>query len=69
MLTIICWTIISIFGLLYLSCIIGTLATVKDEGKNAYILLTTLFFCNHMYISSNGFIFTFNCIKNMANYI
>jgi signal transduction histidine kinase len=24
--------------------IIGTLATVKDEGKNAYILLTTLFF-------------------------
>ena len=34
MLTIICWTIISIFGLLYLSCIIGTLATVKDEGSN-----------------------------------
>ena len=44
MMNIICWTIIIIFGLLYVVCLLGTLISVKDESKNSYLLLLTLFF-------------------------
>ena len=43
MMNIICWTIIIIFGLLYVVCIIGTPISVKDESKNSYLLLLALF--------------------------
>lgn len=44
MMNIICWTIIIIFGLLYVVCLLGTLISVKEESKNSYLLLLTLFF-------------------------
>lgn len=44
MMNIICWTIIVVFGLLYVVSLLGTLFSVKDESKNSYILLGTLFF-------------------------
>ncbi len=44
MLNIICWTLIVVFGLLYIVCFIGPIATVKDESKNSYLLLLCLFY-------------------------
>lgn len=44
MLEIICWTLIVVFGLLYIICMIGPIATVKEESKNSYLLLLCLFF-------------------------
>ena len=44
MINVICWTIICIFGLLYVTCIIGSIATIKEESKNSYLLLLCLFF-------------------------
>lgn len=43
MLNIVCWTLIVVFGLLYIICLIGTIASVKEETKNSYILLLCLF--------------------------
>ena len=43
MMNIICWTIIAVFGLLYLISLIGTLISIKDESKNSYLLLGCLF--------------------------
>lgn len=43
MMNIICWTIIAVFGLLYLISLIGTLISIKDENKNSYLLLGCLF--------------------------
>lgn len=44
MLNIIAWTLIIVFGLLYIICFIGPIATVKEESKNSYLLLLCLFF-------------------------
>ena len=44
MLNIISWTLIIVFGLLYIICFIGPMATVKEESKNSYLLLLCLFF-------------------------
>lgn len=44
MLDIICWILIVVFGLLYIVCFIGPLATVKEDSKNSYILLLCLFY-------------------------
>lgn len=44
MLNIICWTLIVVFGLLYIVCFIGPIATVKEESKNSYLLLLCLFY-------------------------
>ncbi|MDE5822613.1 MAG: GHKL domain-containing protein [Paramuribaculum sp.] len=44
MINIIGWTILAVFGLLYIICIIGPIATVKEESKNSYLLLLCLFF-------------------------
>lgn len=44
MLNIISWTLIIVFGLLYIICFIGPMVTVKEESKNSYLLLLCLFF-------------------------
>lgn len=44
MMNIIAWTLITVFGLLYIICFIGPIATVKEESKNSYLLLLCLFF-------------------------
>ena len=44
MLNIICWTLLVVFGFLYVMCMFGPIVTVKEESKNSYILLFCLFF-------------------------
>ena len=44
MINIISWTIIIVFGLLYIICFIAPIATVKEESKNSYLLLLCLFY-------------------------
>lgn len=44
MINIICWFIIIVLGLLFIISIIGTLASIKNESQNSYILLGAEFF-------------------------
>ena len=51
MLNIIAWTLIIVFGLLYIICFIGPIATVKEESKNMIQILERY----RLYLNISGY--------------